>query len=274
MTQEGLSFGATAPREGHTMTCVWNADPGCLGDDWESMDPGIKERSLLLATSTLQTLTYNRVGTCPVTVRPCPETHSCGCAWQPHIWEGKWYNSCSHRPFCEPTNQIELEGPVGYIDSIVADGVELDISDFRLDDGRFLVWEGTGPSPIPSVQNLDLPLSEVGTWGVTYSRSHPVGAEGEIAVAILAKEFAEACKPRGKCSLPKGVQSVVRNGVSFTIESGSFIGGMTGIQTVDAFILKWVQPGMPGRTASVFSPRKRAERTTGAVPRRHFGGSL
>lgn len=256
------------------MTCVWEADPGCLGADWESLDPELKKRSLLLATSTLQTLTYNRVGTCPVTVRPCPEKPSCGCVWRPQIWDGQWYNTCHHRTHCEPTYQIELDGPIGYIESIVADGVELDLDNFRVDNGNLLVWEGTGPSPIPSTQNLDLPLTEVGTWGITYSKSHRIGPEGEIAVAILAKEFAEACKPKGKCSLPKGVQSVVRNGVSFTIETGSFIGGMTGIQAVDAFILKWVQPGMPTRTASVFSPRKRDNRTTGAVPRRAYGGSL
>ena len=256
------------------MNCVWEADHGCLGSDWDEVPEDIQQRSLILATSALQTLTYNRVGTCPVTVRPCPEKHSCGCAWRPHIWEGKWYNSCEHRTSCEPTNQVELEGPIGYIESIIADGVELDIEDFRVDNGRFLVWEGEGPSPIPPTQNLNLPLTEVGTWGVTYSRSFPIGPEGRIAVARMAKEFSEACKPKGKCSLPKGVKSVARSGVSYTIEAASFAGGLTGIQEVDTFILKWVQPGSPNRTAVVFNPRRRADRTTGPAPRQMFGGSL
>lgn len=253
------------------MTCVWEPDPGCLGDKWTELDPEIKERALLLATSSLQMLTLNRVGTCPITIRPIPNTSMCGCGFNPHMGvDGKWYNNCHHRATFGPRSEIDIPGPVGYIDYLLIDGVSVDLEngDWRLDNGHLLVWQGTGPSPIPSYQDLNKPLSEVGTWGLSYSRSYPVLQDAKMAVAYLAMEFAAACKPNGKCSLPKGVTSVVRNGVSFTIEAGMFPNGLTGIKMVDPFILKWAPPGAPQRTATVFDPRKVAPRVSSGVPRR------
>lgn len=254
------------------MTCVWEANPACLGDAWDSLEPDVKARSLMLATSSLQMLTYYRVGTCPVTIRPCP-TPACGCAggWSPYLWAGQWYNGCSScHTVCAPLSEIDLPGPVGYIDSVKVDGVELDLTsgDFRLDDGHLLVWQGTGPSPFLETQNLNLPDTEPGTWSVTYSRSYAVTEDAKMAVAYLAMEFAKACLPKAKCSLPRGVTNVVRNGVSFTIQAGLFPGGLTGIDIVDQFILKWAPAGSPLRSATVFSPGKTSPRRVNAVPLR------
>lgn len=229
----------------------------------------------MLATSSLQMLTFNRVGTCPITIRPCPRKPRCGCGWNPHIRDGRWFNDCPCDSRCEPLSEVDIPGPVGYIDAVTVDGVELDLSngDFRLDDGHLLVWQGEGPSPIPETQDLNKPDTEPGTWSISYSRSYPVGLDARLAVAYLAMEFAKACIPKQKCSLPRGVTSVVRSGVSFTIEAGLFPNGLTGIDMVDQFILKWAPAGMPATTAQVFDPRTRAPRRTSAVPLRGPVGS-
>lgn len=259
--------------------CVWEPDPACLGDKWETLDIDVRDRSLMLATSTLQMLTLNRVGTCPITIRPCPEPVRCPCwgaqhpgfvgvGWSPVLWEGGWYNCMHCGSKCAATNEVDLPGPVGYVSQIIVDGEPLDLvsGNFRLDDGHILVWQGEGPSPIPKTQNLDLPLTMPGTWGITYSKSYPVNQDAKIAVALLALEFAEACKPKGKCSLPRGVTNVVRAGVTFTVDAGMFVNGLTGIQVVDAFIMKWVPPGSPSRSAQVFVPGRKQVRRTNALP--------
>lgn len=256
------------------MTCVWQPDTDCLGDAWENYEVEVQDRALMLATSSLLALTYNRVGTCPVTIRPCPDEPrtGCGCAFYPHVGlDGGWYNDCPHRTVCAPLSEVDLPGPVGYIAGMKIDGVDIEVSgnpDWRLDNGHLLVWQGTGPSPIPSSQNLNLPDTEAGTWSITYSRSYPVALDGRMAVGLLAMEFAKACTPKGKCALPRGVTSVVRNGVSFQMEAGLFPNGLTGIDIVDQFILKWVPAGSPVRSASVFNPRKLGPRRTNSVPAR------
>lgn len=254
------------------MTCVWEPDPGCLGSGWSDLDDAEKQRSLLLATSSLQALTLNRVGTCPITVRPCSAPRPCGCVWEPYLLLGRYLNPCGCKTarWCAPLSEVDLDGPVGYIDSLKINGVEMDLDsgDWRLDNGHLLVWQGIGPSPIPAVQDLDKPDTEFGTWSITYSQSYPVLTDGRMAVAYLAAEFAQACKPKGKCSLPRGVTSVVRNGVSFTVQAGLFPNGLTGIDIVDQFILKWAPAGAPTQTAKVFDIRKVQARRTNSLPRR------
>lgn len=261
------------------MTCTWEPDPACLNDKWAELTPEVQARSVMLATSTLQMLTLNRVGTCPITVRPCPTDTPCKCwgryvgsdshglPYAPVLWNGDWFNCMGCGSRCSATSEVDLTGPVGYVSEIRVDGAALDLTtgDFRLDEGHILVWQGEGPSPIPKTQNLNLPDSEPGTWSITYSKSYPVGPDARLAVGLLAMEFAEACKPKGKCSLPRGVTNVVRNGVTFTVDAGMFVNGLTGIQIVDAFIMKWVPPGSPGRSATVHVPGVKRERRTSAL---------
>jgi hypothetical protein len=235
----------------------------------------------MLATSSLQMLTYYRVGTCPITIRPCPKTRRCSCAWNPHVGsDGLWYNDCPCSTSCWPVSEVNIPGPVGYIESLLVDGAEVDLwnGDWRLDDGHHLVWQGEGASPIPETQDLNKPDSEVGTWSITYSKSYPVLADGRLAVAYLAMEFAKACQPRGKCTLPRGVTSVVRNGVTFSVEAGLFPNGLTGIDIVDQYILKWAPAGSPTKNATVFDPgrygRTSRPRHTSGVPARAPLGSV
>lgn len=267
------------------MTFTWTPDFTGIQAKWDAItDTAIKERSLVLATAALQMLTNNRVGTPPITIRPCPEDRLCAHDWEPYrmfsdenvvLNGGRWLNPCGCRTarWCAPLNEIDIPGPVGFIDRLKVDGAEVDITtpEWRLDNGHLLVWQGTGPSPIPRTQDLNKPDTEVGTWSLTYSNSYPVSAAGRIAVAWLALEFTAAFKPTGKCALPRGVTNVVRSGVSFTIEAGMFPNGLTGIDAADSYILSWTPPGSPTRTATVFDPRKRHDtnpRIVSKVPRR------
>lgn len=261
------------------MTCVWEPDPACLGDEWDAFTPDVQERALLLATSALQMLTYYRVGSCPITIRPCPtQTPRCGCGWNPHIRDGRWYNGCIHNTRCSVLSEFDIPGPVGYVESMLINGDPVDLwnGDWRLDDGHLLVWQGEGTSPLLDYQDLNRPDTETGTWSITYSKSYPVLADGRLAVGKLAMEFAKACKPRGKCSLPRGVRTVTRMGVSFTLEAGLFPNGLTGIDEVDQYILKWAPAGSPTRNAVVFDPSRHAPRNrrTSAVPQRGPLGSV
>src|SRR5262245_25956275 len=95
--------------------CVpWEMDTSCC-DEWDGLEPALQERAEALAWSTLRTLTGGRVGSCPVTVRPClgPPCTVCNplggwSSWiQPFIRDGQWYNlacgidPCSCERLCE-----------------------------------------------------------------------------------------------------------------------------------------------------------------------------
>lgn len=264
------------------MTCTWEGDFQGIQQKWDSIDESVQERALMLATSSLQMLTFNRVGTCPITIRPCPVERNCRCDWEPYrmlssdglywLHGGQWLNACGCRiaRWCAPLSEVDIPGPVGYVDSLKIDGVVIDVGtpDWRLDNGHLLVWQGDGPSPIPVTQDLNKPDTEIGTWSITYTQSYPVGPDARIAVAWLALEFAKAFVPNSKCGLPRGVRNVTRMGVSFTLEAGLFPNGLTTIDVVDQFILKWAPPGSPERNAVVFNPRNGRPRRTNAVPRR------
>lgn len=259
--------------------CLWPVDAGCAGDQWNDLTESEQERALALATSSLIDLTGRRVGLCPVTVRPCKPA-SCppgypiyrtGVSWAPSLISGVWINSCGcpYNCGCTATCEIVLPGPVGEIYSIKVGGTEINTDFIRIDNSRILVWEGPGDCPFPATQNLSLPDTEPDTFSITYQNSYPVDSTASVAVTLLALEFAKACKPKGKCSLPRGVVSVVRSGVTFEIEAGLFPNGLTGLDVVDAFILKWVPAGSPKRAATVFSPGLNQPRRT----RARSGGS-
>lgn len=246
--------------------CLWPVDPACLGDDWDELEVEQQERALALATSALRGLTAYRVGGCPVTVRPCQKGTSCvsdGSWFNPANWAGKWYNSSCQG--CETACEIVLPAPVGEVYEIKVDGIALDLDDFRLDNSNILVWQGQGDCPFPFNQNLNLPDTDVGTFSITYLNAYPVDSTGAVAAAYLALEFAKACKPKGKCSLPRGVTNVVRNGISFDVQVGLFPDGTTNIDVVDAFIRQWNPEGRKMAT-KVWSPGSHVPRRSSSVP--------
>lgn len=246
--------------------CLWPADPACLGEKWDSLDPAVQERALALASSTLRRLTGFRVGGCPVTVRPCAPRGFCD-SFVPFLgafgqdWmhpgmntQGLWVNSCgcSGSCGCTVTDGVALPLPIGEIVEVKVDGAVIAPVNYTIYADR-LIWVGPDPSPFPATQNLNLPDTLPDTFSVTYLNAYPVDMLGAQAAAFLALEFAQACKPRGKCSLPRGVVSVVRNGVSFEIEQSFFPNGETGIDVVDAYIQMW-NPDHRTQATTVWTP--------------------
>ncbi len=242
--------------------CLWPADPGCLDTAWDAYDPALRERALALASSTLRRLSGNRVGHCPVTVRPC-SPRGCTPAFVPYTGmqpgmdiNGRWVNSCGCSGGCECATacEIALPAPVGRVEEVKVDGAIIAETDYQIQNGHILVWIGAGACPFPAVQNLALADTEVDTFSITYLNAYPVDLLGAQAVAMLALEFAKACTGKGACALPPNVTEVVRNGVSFSIAPGAFPGGYTGLRIVDAWIALWVPEDGPRRQSRVWSP--------------------
>jgi hypothetical protein len=245
--------------------CPWPIDPACLGDEWETLDQSIKDRSVALASSTLYRLTGYQVGGCPITVRPCksgcigeaimPIYFSGAGQWmRPHIGiSGLWVNSCGCTTDCSCTVlcEVDLPGPVGRVDEVAVDGIIIDPADYRVDNST-LVWVGDTDCPWPTCQDLSKPDTEPNTFSVTYLNSYPVDALGAYAAGTLAWEFAQACVGN-KCRLPATVTSISRQGVSMEIAAGSFPDGFTGIREVDAYIALW-NPQAIRQRATVWSP--------------------
>jgi hypothetical protein len=250
------------------MTCLWPmpADDECLPPEWETLPDGIKERARALASRTMERLTGQRVGICPVTVRPCRRGHAHGCpsAYMPENpmhpvnWAGTWRNAHCGSYGCATACEVVLPAPVGQVDEVKVNGVVLDESDYEIQDGHILVWKGAGDCPFPFSQPLSKGTDEDGTMSVTYVNAHLPDEAGLMAMAQLAVEYGLACMGKG-CRLPTGVTVVARQGITMTITPGSFPNGTTGIPEVDAYIMLWNPRGLR-ETPMVYSPDVQSHR--------------
>lgn len=234
--------------------CEWTLDTGCLGDQWDELNPEIQEYATALAGNTLRRLTGYRVGGCPITVRPClqgctngisPYPHGSYGWFQPYINNaGSWVNTCGCVRDCSCTAlcDLELPGPVGRVDQVKVDGVVIDEADYRMYGNR-LTWIGSTTCPWPTCQDLTLPDTEDNTFSVTYLNSYEVDDLGARAAALLAWEYAQSCQGNN-CRLPAAVSAITRQGLTYEITPGAFPDGFTGIREVDAYIALWNPKGI------------------------------
>lgn len=249
--------------------CAWPVDAGCFEDPWDELDDDVKARSIALASSTLRRLTGYRVGGCPLTVRPCLRT--CANGW-PSLsfygaqgrfgasylslgWDSFWISGCGHGGDCScaaPACTVMLPLPATSVTEVKVDGVVMDPTHYHLDPINGSLRNLDDPCAWPTCQDLTLPDTEPGTFAVKYLNSYPVDAQGAYAAGVLAMEFAKACTG-GKCRLPTGLQSVVRQGVSYTVTPGAFPDGLTGIREVDTYLGLW-NPGGLRQAPKVWSP--------------------
>jgi len=247
-----------------TTECDWPLDPGCLGTDWDALDPALQDRATTLAVATLRRLSGYRVGGCPVTVRPC--TKACITpytvasipfyrGWGPaQLADGTWVNTCGcHNTECSCVAlcEVVLAPPVGPVSWVMVDGTVVNPTDYRVDANR-LVWVGTGDCPWPACQDMTLTDDKPGTFAVRYLNAYAPDAMAQWAAGRMAMEFAKACIG-GKCRLPANVVQVTRAGMTYDIAPGSFPGGFTGIREVDAWIALW-NPTPIRQQSQVWSP--------------------
>jgi hypothetical protein len=98
------------------------------------------------------------------------------------------------------------------------------------------------------------PLTDVGTWGVTYRRGAVVPQSATWASGLFACELYKACTGEGECALPSNAQRIARQGVTVEltpvlIRPGEFA---TGIPEVDLW-LQSVNPYRAKLPSAVFS---------------------
>lgn len=183
------------------------------------------DKSEAFAWSLLASLTAYRIGTCPITVRPCATrcaptgALSLNGHWPlttigqfyPYISGGAWYNACLHSSgSCECTelSEVILPGPVGAITEIMLNGEELPRSAYRVDNGSRLV----------RLDGEKWPACNDGTFTVTYYRGAAPNIMTRAAAGALAYEFYKGCKGE-ECRLPNNVISATGNGLSYDMEA-------------------------------------------------------
>ena len=110
----------------------------------------------------------------------------------------------------------------------------------------------TAPCAATSCQYLGRASGEEGTLTITYVPGIIPDEAALWAAGVLACEFAKACTG-GKCRLPSGITSVVREGISMVLSAGMFPDGMTGIREVDAYLVS-VNPAAQRYQPLVWSP--------------------
>ena len=244
------------------MTCQWAIDVSCCQATWDAADEAARTRATNWAVGVLWALTGRRFGPCAITVRPCEPLHPptyetfgiwgdsrSGGGWTPFLWAGSWRNcSCAGSCGCGPRPGIDawLPGPIYAISEVRVDGVVLDPSAYRVDNGTWLVRQDGGTWP--QFQDYATPADEAFT--VTYFIGSPVPAGGAVAAGTLACEFLRACAG-GPCRFPKRVTSVSRQGVTVSAQE-TISAGSTGIPEVDAWV-RAINPGGLREAPAVYS---------------------
>lgn len=251
----------------------WPVDTSCC-DGFDEYPASVQEDAIAFAGQAMRSLTAYRVGGCPITVRPClrrcmPSTWVSAPVGlgngllNPHVaTSGQWVNGCgcaTSNCSCVSLCEIRLPPPVGWVVEVTIDGVPLSDAAWRVDNYQLLVR--TDGECWPHCQDMSVAADEIGSFAVTYLNAVPVDTFGARAAGVLACEFASWCVG-GECRLPPGVTEVVRQGVTMTVVSGVFPGGMTGIPEVDTYVDRW-NPYRLKTPPRVYSPDvPRLRRTT------------
>lgn len=268
---------------GSIASCV-TPDLSCCPDWDTAYDEVQQDLAVLMAQETLRMLTGYRTANCPVTLRPCRKgcpswptwaTFPVGASGQfagsvtgPLVVNGEWYNigcgcgadDCDCTAVCE----IWMPGTVASVQQVLVDGVAVDPTAYRIDNGSRLVR--TDGECWPLCQDMTTSPDQPNTFAVTYTPGIPLDAWGQRALGVLACEYAKAACGTGKCRLPANVTQVVRQGVTLDLTQNPFPSGLTGIREVDGYIRRVNPYGLAG-PSRVYSPDiKRGRTTTWVAP--------
>lgn len=240
--------------------------------DWNGKRPAQAEDASLgiaeeLAWTTIINLTAGRVVLAPTTVRPVSSPFGERSRWT------KWYTGGAHLNGLGPLLSMdmqpgllfiqgwgagsaghttcELEAPCGGVTEVRIDGEVLAPSAWRLDDGNLLVR--TDGHVWPTYQDPRLPAGAKGTFEVDYFQGFYPGRALTWAAAELAAEFYRAASGEKKSRLPSNVTTVVRQGVTFQLETPLFSKGKTGITEIDVVLQRYNPHGLTAPTV-VASP--------------------
>jgi len=207
------------------------------------------------AWSLLAAWTLYRIGTCPITVRPCAERcmpvgrtyrtaiargGNVGAAPQigmlnPYVSGGQWYNACGCRPGgceCDTLSAVELPGPVGGIVEVRVDGVVLAPSAYKVMNGNRLVRTDGEEWPVCQ----DMALADDAGFSVTYYRGARPNMLTNVAAGVLANEYLLACANSNDCRLPLYVTSMTRSGESYDLDPQALADAIPAIPEVQAVV--------------------------------------
>lgn len=210
-------------------------------------------------------------GACERTVRPC----GVGCAgwglwpaYRNHWWHAFQTSSgwewpvtpagvplaglCSGR--CHLPSVV-LPSPVQSVTQIVVDGAVLSPAAYRVAGYRSLQRLDGLRWPCTQRLNLDSGVGgDTGTWQVTFQYGRLPDAGGIAAAKEYGCEIAKhLCSAgAGECKLPERTRTVVRQGITFDIETPlDFLdGGKTGLAFVDSWLAS-CNPAKLARRATV-----------------------
>lgn len=274
--------------------CDWPMpDPACC-PAWDTATDEEKQRAHDVAVYLLWAATGRAYGRCTTTIRPCARRCTDWSDWPPRpdgrLVSGSWAagvsgmvspgwswagavcgcgarNDCS----CTAVSAVELPGWLPEPVEVRIDGVPMDLAQFRVDDGRWLVWQdpdctsGCG-NGFPACQNLNLPTSCEGTWSITYTHGIPVPVAGQWAASELACELLKSCNPgsAGECRLPANVRAIHRQGVDIEFTNDGSATDTTGrlrfnVPAVDLWIAA-VNPYGISQPATAWAPELRQPR--------------
>jgi len=242
--------------------CSWTIDTGCCSDFWGTLSPAEQAAASSAASFIVWAATGRRYGLCPITVRPCgryPCDNGIGGwywvngTWTPYVIGGQWFNcTCGLVCTCGARCKIYLPGPVSSIASVTLDGVLVDPSTYRVDDGRFLARVGEG-NCWPSHQDFQ-ENSGTGTLLVSYVRGETPPAYLLAAAGTYACEWAKMCRGMD-CLIPSRVVTLTRQGTTFQmVDIDTLLSkGLTGVSSVDQVIALANPTGLTHRM-SVLTP--------------------
>lgn len=214
----------------------------------QGVDPAVLTEARVAATGILWALSGRRYGTRVSKVRPvlgnCPVVPW----WQTRVFtaldpyaSGYGYMSvtcgaCGSAGCHCNAGIIKLSSKAHEVSGVKVDGTTLDDDEWELVDSRWLRrLEGSWPR----CQNPDLPDTEVGTMSFVMRWGSLPPATSKTAMSKLTAELVKLRTGDKTCELPSRVQSVARQGVSFTLlDPMTFLDeGKTGVYLIDQFIV-------------------------------------
>jgi hypothetical protein len=151
-------------------------------------------------------------------------------------------------------SEVVLQGPVRRINTILVDGSPLGPTDYTLYDGRRLIRNvdasGQQTGAWPWNQQLQLPLTEPGTWSIDYDWGKPPPDAGKAACVELSIEVARALSGDDQARLPSRVLSVATEGLTVAVgDALTFIReDLTGLPIVDLFLRVYNKGNLRRRT--------------------------
>jgi hypothetical protein len=257
--------------------CAWPISYSGCGScaPLDALSAADKARVEEMATAYLWNWTGQKLGVCPMVLRPCRS--DCGSGEStfdgygprtsgylgrqgapPHpspalvngAWIGAQCGTCgSGACSCLAPTTLRLPGPVAGVAAVVVDGVTLAPTKYRVDPGDLLVR--TDGWSWPTCQDFTKDSTQSGTWQVTYDRGEVVPVGGQIAAGVLACELAKAWCNDGSCKLPQRLQTVSRQGVTIVVPDPLDTDtGATGIWLIDSWVASVT---LPKRGAAVYS---------------------